>query len=66
MDFLNLSETEILKTSLSGLTIKDLILNSFNETKGDIKQLQDDIKELKDGFTPVINQPLGVPYVTIY
>ena len=61
MDFLNLSETEILKTSSSGLTIKDLILNSFNETKGDIKQLQDDIKELKDGFTPVINQPLGVP-----
>ena len=61
MDFLNLSETEILKTSLSGLTIKDLILNSFNEIKGDIKQLQDDIKELKDGFTPVINQPLGVP-----
>ena len=66
MDFLNLSETEILKTSSSGLTIKDLILNSFNETKGDIKQLQDDIKELKVGFTPVINQPLGVPYVTIY
>ena len=39
-----------------GLAIKDLILNSFKEIKGDIKQLQHDIKEIKDGFTPVTHQ----------
>ena len=31
-------------------------MNSFKEIKADIKQLQDDIKEMKDGFTPAINQ----------
>ena len=71
MDFLNLSEAEILKLNKDklqkcvldiknnippGLTIKDLILNSFKEIKADIKQLQDDIKQMKDGFTPVTNQ----------
>ena len=71
MDFLNLSEAEILKLNKDelqkcvlviknnippGLTIRDLILNSFKEFKADIKQLQDDIKEVKDGFTPVTNQ----------
>ena len=71
MDFLNLSGAEILKLSKDklqkcvldiknnippGLTIKDLILNSFKEIKADIKQLQDGIKEMKDGFTPVTNQ----------
>ena len=39
-----------------GLTIKDLILNSFKEIKANIKQLQDDIKEMNDGFIPVTNQ----------
>ena len=29
---------------------------SFSETKPDIKQLQDDIKKSKDGFTPVTSQ----------
>ena len=69
MDFFNLPEAEILKlsklqkcvldiknNSLSSLTMKDLILNSFKEIKADIKQLQDYIKEMKDGFTPVTNQ----------
>ena len=69
MDFLNLPEAEILKLNklqkcvldiknniLSSLTMKDLILNSFKEIKADIKQLQDYIKEMKDGFTPVTNQ----------
>ena len=52
MDFLNLSEVEILKLNkdklqkfvfdiknniLPGLTIKDLILNSFKEIRPDIK-----------------------------
>ena len=31
-------------------------MNSFKEIKADIKQLQDDIKEMKDGFTPAISQ----------
>ena len=54
MDILNLFEVEILKLNKDklqkcvldmksnippGLTIKDLILNSFKETKADIKQL---------------------------
>ena len=69
MDFFNLPEAEILKLNklqkcvldiknniLSSLTMKDLILNSFKEIKADIKQLQDYIKEMKDGFTPVTNQ----------
>ena len=70
MDFLNLSENEILKLNKDklqkcvldiqknippGLTTKNLILNSFKEIKADIKQLQDDIKEMKDGLTPVTN-----------
>ena len=29
---------------------------NYQEIKADIKQLQDDIKEMKDGFTPVTNQ----------
>ena len=29
---------------------------SCSEIKADVKQLQDDIKETKDGFTPVTNQ----------
>ena len=33
-----------------------MILNSFKEIKADIKQLQDDIKQIKGGFTPVTNQ----------
>ena len=71
MGFLNLSEAKILKLNKDelqkcvldiknnippGLTIKDLILNSFKEIKADIKQVQDDIKETEDGFTPVTNQ----------
>ena len=67
MDFLNLSEAEIVKFNKDKqqkcvldiknnitprLTIKDLILNSFKEIKADIKQLQDDIKEMEDGLTP--------------
>ena len=69
MDSFNLPEAEILKLNklqkcvldiknniLSSLTMKDLILNSFKEIKADIKQLQDYIKEMKDGFTPVTNQ----------
>ena len=74
MNFLNLSEAEILKLIKdklqkcvldlksnipSGLTIKNLILNSFKEIKADIKQLQDDIKEMKDDFTPVTNQKVS-------
>ena len=62
MDFLNLSETEVLNLNKDklqkcgldmknnippGLTIKELILNSFKEIKADIKQLEDDIKEIK-------------------
>ena len=31
-------------------------MNSFNEIKADIKQLQDNINEMKDDFTPVTNQ----------
>ena len=68
MDFLNLPEAEIpklnknklqncvldIKNSIaSGLTTKDLILNSFEEIKADLKQLHYDIKKMKDGFTPV-------------
>ena len=68
MDFLNLSEAEILKLNKDklqkcvlniknnispGLTIKGLILNFLKEIKANIKQLQDEIKEMKDGFTPV-------------
>ena len=64
MSFLNLSEAEILKLNIDklqkcvldiknnippGLTIKDLILNSFKEIKVDIKQLQDDIKGNQPG-----------------
>ena len=60
MDFLNLSEAEILKLNKNklqncvldiknniapGLTTKDLILNSFKEIKADLKQLQYDIKK---------------------
>ena len=67
MDFLNLSEAEIVKFNKDKqqkcvldiknnipprLTIKDLILNTFKEIKADIKQLQDDIKEMEDGLTP--------------
>ena len=33
-----------------------MILNSFKEIKANIKLLQDDIKEMKDGLTPVTNQ----------
>ena len=72
MNFLNLSEAEILKlnkdklhkcvldikSNIPPLTTKDLILNSFKEIKADIK-LQDDIKEMKDGFTSVANQNAG-------
>ena len=32
---------------------------NYQEIKADIKQLQDDIKEMKDGFTPVTNQNVG-------
>ena len=46
-----------IKNNISpGLTIKDFVLNSFNEIKADIKQLQDNINEMKDDFTPVTNQ----------
>ena len=31
-------------------------MNSFKEIKANIKLLQDDIKEMKDGLTPVTNQ----------
>ena len=47
---------DIKNNILPGLTIKDLILNSFKEIKANIKLLQDDIKEMKDGLTPVTNQ----------
>ena len=47
---------DIKNNILPGLTIKDLILNSFKEIKANIKLLQDDIKEVKDGLTPVTNQ----------
>ena len=33
-----------------------MILNSFKEIKANIKLLQDDIKEMKDGLTPITNQ----------
>ena len=71
MDFLNLSEAKILKINKDKLqksvseiknnippswTLKDLTLNSFQEIKANIKQLQDDIKKMKDGFTPETNQ----------
>ena len=34
-------------------------MNSYKEIKADIKQLQDDIKEMKDGFTPVTNHKVS-------
>ena len=40
-----------------GLIIKDLILNSFNEIKVNIKE--DDIKEMNNGFIPVTNENLS-------
>ena len=63
MDLVNLSESEILKMNKEklqkcildiknnippGMTIKDLILNSFNEIKNEIKELKDEIKDLKE------------------
>ena len=74
MDFLNLSKAEILKLNKDKLqkcvlviksntppsiTIKDLILYSFKEIKADIKQLQNDIEEMKVGVTPVTNQKVS-------
>ena len=74
MDFLNLSKAEILKFNKDklqkcvlviksntppGLTIKDLILYSFKEIKADIKQLQNDIEEMKVGVTPVTTQKVS-------
>ena len=50
---------DIKNNILPGLTIKDLILNSFKEIKANIKLLQDDIKEMKDGLTPVTNQSVS-------
>ena len=40
-----------------GLIIKNLILNSFNEIKVNIKE--DDIKEMNNGFIPVTNENLS-------
>ena len=42
-----------------GLTNYNLILNSLQEIKADIKQLQYDTKEMKDGFTPVISKNIS-------
>ena len=50
---------DIKNNSQPDLTIKDLILNSFKKIKADIKQLQDYIKEMKDGFSPVTNQKVS-------
>ena len=49
-----------------GLTIKNFILNIYKKFKIDIKQLQEDIKEKKDGFTPVTNQNLKKKTVSFY
>ena len=71
---MNLSEAKILQLNkdklqkcvldiknhiFRALIVKDLILNSFKEIKADIEQLQDDNKEMKNGFTPVTNQSVS-------
>ena len=71
---MNLSEAKILQLNkdklqkcvldiknhiFRALIVKDLILNSFKEIKADIEHLQDDNKEMKNGFTPVTNQSVS-------